>query len=158
MKQERRSMTKVWMNSDLLDYQQDMKDVLRQVLQWNHIGGVPQPEPAEPRLARKDLLPPPYIGFIALDGYLGQGDDYIGLTASHDFGIHSMHITIVDSQGNVIESGEMSPFPGNPDLWEYPPQACVPPGTSVTVLVTAIDCMGGIGRGWERKTMGEEDW
>ena len=150
-------MTKVLMNMDLLAYQLGMKEDLRQVLVQNTITGAPQPYLAETVFAQKHVLPPPCIGFIALDGYLGQGDDYIGFTASHDFGIHSMRITILDDRGHVIESGEAVPMLEDPNVWEYLPQACVPAGTSVTVHVTAFDCMGGIGRGWERKTLGEEE-
>ena len=70
---------------------------------------------------------------------------------AHDFNIRSMRITILDERGDVIESGQASPFLEDPNGWEYLPQAYVPPGTEVTVHITAIDCMGGIGRGWERK-------
>jgi len=150
-------MTKVLMNRNLLAYRLYMRDSLRQVLVQNYITGAPQPFVAEPMLAQEHLLPPPSIGFMALDGYRGRGDEYIALTASHDFGIHSMRITILDEMGQLIESGEMWPFPADPNTWEYLPQACVPPGTpSVTIHVTAFDCMGGIGRGWERKIL-EED-
>jgi hypothetical protein len=147
-------MTKVFMNMDLLAYRLEMKETLRQVLGQNYITGAPQPFVAETVLAQEHLLPPPAIGFILLDGYTGQGDDYIALTASHDFGIHSMRITIVDDSGFVIETGEMWPFLEDPNAWEYLPQVCVPFGTSVTVHITAMDCMGGIGRACERKITG----
>ncbi len=149
-------MTKVLMNADLLAYRMEMRDALRQVLVRNYITGAPQPFVAEMVLEQKHLLPPPCVGFIALDGYRGQGDDYIGFTVSHDFGIHAMHITILDDRGGVIESDEAFPMLEDPNVWQYLPQACVPPGKSVTVQVTAVGCMGGIGRGWESKTMGEE--
>ena len=148
-------MTKILMNHGLLEYRREMVDTLCQVLQYNYINGAPQPFVAEPPFTQKHLLVAPFIGFIALDGYLGQGDDYIGLVASHDFGIHSMHITIVDDQGNSIESGEMWPSLEDPNAWEYVPKARVPGGTTVVVQVTALDCMGGIGRASERKTLGE---
>jgi hypothetical protein len=143
---------------DLLEYQQGMKEDLRQVHQQNYVGGIRQVEMVEPSLARKNLLPPPYIGFICLDGYHGRGDDYIGLAASHDFGIHSMRITILDDEGYVIESGEMSPFPEDPHAWENLPQVCVPPGTTVTIQIVAMDCMGGVGMRRDSKRMGEEEW
>ena len=152
------------MDPILLEYQLDMKDALRQVIQENYIGGVREAERAEtplfhtvPKalsLREENLLPPPFIKFISLFAYEGQEDDYIGVVACHDFGIHDMHITILDGQGRRIESGEVFPFPDNPELWEYAPTARVPAGTAVTVHVTAIDCMGGIGRGWESKTLG----
>jgi hypothetical protein len=150
-------MTKVRMNINLLAYQMYMKDSLQEVIQRNYINGAPKPYLAEPPFTQKHLLVAPSIGFIALDGYMGQGDDYIGFVAAHDFGIHSMHITILDDQGHVIESGQASPFLEDPNGWEYLPQACVPSGTTVTVQITAVDCMGGIGRAWESKTL-EEEW
>ena len=66
-----------------------------------------------------------------------------------------MHITIRDNRGQVIESGNMSPFPEDPELWEYLPRARAPLGTTVIIQVTAIDCMGGVGRAWEKKPMGK---
>jgi hypothetical protein len=147
-------MTKVLMNIDLLEYQLVMKEALRQVIQENYIGGIREAQRVEPPLAQEDLLPPPYIVHLGLEAYEGQGDDFIGIVASHDFGIYSMHITILDDRGNLIENGEASPYPENPELWEFLPTARVPLGTPVTVHVTAIDCMDGIGRRWERKTLG----
>ena len=147
-------MTKVLMNIDLLGYQMAMKDALRQVIQENFIGGIRQAERVEPPLACENLLPPPYIMYLSLEAYEGQGDDFIGVVAYHDFGIHAMHITILDEQGNLIETGEASPFPNDPELWEYLPTIRVPAGTAVTVHVTAIDCMGGVGRRWKSKTLG----
>ena len=73
-------MTKVLMNRDLLAYRLYMKDSLQQVLMQNYITGAPQPLVAETVLEQEHLLPP-CIGFMALDGYLGQGDDYIAVTA-----------------------------------------------------------------------------
>lgn len=96
-------------------------------------------------LAQKHLLPPPSVGLIFLEGYHGQGDDYIGVVAAHDFGIHSMCITVLDDRGCVLESGEMWPLPQDPNGWEYLPEARVPPGTAVTVHVTAMRGLHGLG-------------
>ena len=148
-------MTKVLMNIDLLEYQREMKEALRQVIQQNFIDGIRQAGRMEPLLVQEKLLPPPYIMSLCLEAYEGQGDDFIGVVAYHDFGIYSMHITILDDQGNRIESGEASPYPEDPDLWEFLPTARVPVGTSVTVLVTAIDYMDSVGRWWKRKTLGK---
>lgn len=156
-------MTKVLMHPGLLAYRQEMKDALRQVIQHNYIEGAPQlglADPFQARLSLEDVLPPPEIELIDLYAYQGQDpdDDYIGAMIYHDFGIASINITILDEWGCVIESGEMTNFPDHPELWDYLPTVRVPEGTRVIVHVTAMDCMGGIGRGWERKTLGEEDW
>jgi hypothetical protein len=65
--------------------------------------------------------------------------------AFHNFGLHSMHIPILKDQGNRIESGEASPFPNDPGLWEYLPGAGVPTDTAGIIQVNAMDCMGGVG-------------
>ncbi len=162
-------MTKVLIKSDLLSYQQDMKESLRQVIQHNYVKGVRQPERVDVgvrRLFLEDVLQPPEIELVSLFDYTGQGDDFkaphrfcgVGIDANHEFGIHSMRITIHDDQGNVVESGDAYPYDNNPNLWWFFPEVRVPLGTSVIVHVTAMDCMGGIGRGWERKTLGEDEW
>ena len=156
-------MTKILMNINLLEYQQEMKDGLSQVIRYHFIGGVPRPERVEglePALPLGDVLPPPYIAVLFLDDYTGQDpeEDYIAVEVYHDFGIASMNITICDDRGCLIESGEMMPFPFDLEHWDYLPTVPIPLGTKVIVQVTAMDCMGGIGRAWERKTMGEDDW
>ncbi len=154
-------MTKVLMNIDLLDYQQDMKETLRQVVQYNYVDGVRRPErvdTGEQRLVLEDVLPPPEIQLISLHAYEGQGDDFIGIDAYHEFGIASMRVTIHDDQGKRIEDGNAYPYDDQPNLWWFLPEVHVPLGTKVIVRVTAMDCMGGIGTRWTRKTLGEEDW
>jgi hypothetical protein len=153
-------MTKVLMNVNLLDYQQEMKESLRQVVQYNYIEGVRRPERVDlqqPRLFLEDVLPPPAIELISLDAYEGQGDDFIGVDAYHDFGIAAMHITILDDQGNRIEAGDAYPYEDHPNLWWFFPEVRMPLGTSLIVHVTAVDCIGGVGTCWIGKTLGE-DW
>jgi hypothetical protein len=129
-------------------------------VQYNYIGGVRRPErvdPMRPCFPREDLLPPPEIQLIALHAYQGQGDDFIGISAYHDFGIAWMSVSIRDDQGRLIEEGDASPYDNPPDLWWFLPEVRVPLGTPVTVRVTAVDCMGGLGTGSVRKTLGEDD-
>jgi hypothetical protein len=147
-------MTKILMNLDLLAYRQRMKDTLQQVVQQNEIAGMRQTEWAEPVLAQKDLLPPPCILAISLEGYKGEGDDLIGIWVDHDFGIASVRVTIRDDQGKRIERGDAYPFSENAELWWFLPAVCIPSGTSVLVEVTARDRMGSVTKWWKRKTMG----
>ena len=70
----------------------------------------------------EDVLPPPEIQLISLDASEGQGDDFIGVDAYHDFGIAAMHITILDSQGNRIEDGDACPYTDHPTLWWFFPE------------------------------------
>ncbi len=150
------------MHPDLLAYQQGMKDILRQIVQYNFVDGVPQPERVdlEACILREDVLPPPDIELILIDTYQEQEgeQDCISVEVYADFGIASVHISIRDDRGKQIESGEMCPFPDHPKLWDYLPDARVPRGTNVIVEVTAMDCMGGTGTRWVRHTMGEDKW
>jgi heme/copper-type cytochrome/quinol oxidase subunit 2 len=154
-------MTKVLMNPHLLGYRQDMKESLRRVVQYNYVQGIRRPErvdSGEPHLRLEEVLPPPEIQLISLFDYTGQGDDFIGVDAYHEFGIHSMRITIQDDHGNRIEDGDAYPYDDNPNLWWFFPEVRVPLGTKVVVRVTAMDCMGGFGTTQARKTLGENDW
>jgi hypothetical protein len=120
-------MTKVQMNLGLLAYRQYMQESLRQVLQQNFIGGISRADqPEEILLVETNLLPPPRFMTISLDGYAGQGGDFIGVVIFHDFGVHAVHISIRDGQGNLIENGAVSSYPDNPICWEYLPTALVP--------------------------------
>jgi hypothetical protein len=147
-------MTKVLMNHHLLAYRQEMQETLRQAMQQKL---APQAAWAEPVLGQNDLLPPPCILALSLEGYKGRDDDLIGIWVDHDFGIARLHITIRDLQGKWIESGDAYPFSENAELWWYLPAVCVPMGTSVIVEATARDGMGGVGKWWKRKTVGERD-
>lgn len=154
-------MTKVRMNIDLLEYRQDMKQTLRRVVQHNYVQGVRRPEQidtGELRLYLADVLPPPEIQLIALHAYEGQGDDFIGVDAYHEFGIASMKIKILDAKGHLIEDGHAYPYDDYPNLWWFFPEVRVPLGEAVTVHVTAMDCMGGLSTRWVRKTLGEDEW
>ena len=52
----------------------------------------------------------------------------------------------------------MFPLQEDPTLWGFLPKALVPAGSEVIAHVTALDCIGSIGRAWQRKTIGEDDW
>ena len=152
-------MTKVFVHPDLLAYQQGMKEILRQVVQYHFVDGVPQPERVdlEACILREDVLPPPEIELIFVNTYQEEEGEQDCITAQvyTDFGPASVHVAIRDDKGNRIESGEMCPFPNHPGLWDYLPGIRVPRGTDVIVEVTAMDYMGGIGTRWVGHTMGE---
>ncbi len=153
-------MTKVFMHPDLLAYQQGMKEILRQVVRYNFVDGVPQPELMDPEscIQREDVMPPPDIELIFVDTYQEEEgeQDYISAQVYTDFGPAWVHIAIRDDKGNPIESGEMCPFPNQSNLWDYLPNVRVPRGTEVIMEVTAMDCLGGVGRRQVGHTMGEE--
>ncbi len=139
-------MTKVQMSQGLFDYQEMMKDTLRETIRQHFVAGVRQADRGEVPFVSKSLLPPPQILAIFLEEYKGTGDedDYIAIVVRHDFGIGAMDITIWDESGNLVEHGQGSPFPNDPELWDYVPTAQIPADTLVMVQVTAVDCMGGV--------------
>lgn len=145
-KEKKKTMTKVQMNQDLFNYQQMMKDTLRETLRQHFVAGVRQADHGQVPILSKTLLPPPQIPSICLETYEGLGgdNDYIGITVWHDFGIGEMNLTIRDEEGNLIEQGPVYPFDDNPELWDYLPTEAVLAGTSVIVQVVATDCMGGV--------------
>lgn len=150
-------MTKVRMSAKLLTYRQRMKDGLRRVIRHKFIGGIPPGERVEPPLAEEKLLPPPCIVAVTLENYRGREGDFIGIVIFHDFGIHAMHVTILDDRGGRIEGGRAIPCPDDPEIWGFLPTVRVPAGTSVMVQITAMDCMRGIGRRWIGKRMGADE-
>jgi len=86
----------------------DMKEILRQVVQYNFVDGVPQPERVDPEacILRDDVLPPPDIELIFVDTYQEQEGERDIITAQvyTDFGAASVHVAIRDDKGNRIES------------------------------------------------------
>lgn len=50
-----------------------------------------------------------------------------------------------DEQGKLIERGNATEWPDEPNRWGYLTKAPVPSGTSVNVYATAIDVLGGVG-------------
>jgi hypothetical protein len=153
-------MTKVFIHPGLLAYRQGMQEILRQVVQYNFIDGLPQPERLDPEACiwREDVLPPPEIELIFVDTYQEQEGERDIITAQvyTDFGAASVHVAIRDDKGNRIDSGEMDPFPNHPDLWDYLPGIRLPRDTELIVEVTAMDCIGGIGTHRVGHTMGED--
>jgi len=154
-------MTKVFIHPDLLAYRQGMQEALRQVVQYNFVDGLPQPERVDPEacILWEDVLPPPDIELIFVDTYQEDEGEQDCITAQvyADLGAVSVHVTIRDDEGNRIESGEMCPFLNQPNLWDYLPGIRVPRGMDVIVEVTAMDCMGGIGTRRVGHTMGENE-
>lgn len=149
-------MTKALMNLNLTVYRQAVKEALRQVIHESFIDGIRRGEQVEPLMAEAELLPPPSITTVTLEGYQGREGDFISIATPHDFGIHAMHVTILDDWGERIEGGDAIPCPDDRSVWAFLPTVRVPAGTSVVVQVTAMDRIGGVGRYWAGKTMGEE--
>jgi hypothetical protein len=148
-------MTKLQMSPYLRAYRQAIQGALRQVLQQDHVGGVRQGEQVEVPFSHTDLLPPPCIMVVSLEDYNGGEGDFIGIVVFHDFGIHRLHVTVLDEAGRRIEGGDAIRCPDDPEIWAYLPAVRLSPGRTVTVQVAAMDRLRGVGLCQETKTMGE---
>jgi hypothetical protein len=149
-------MTRVILSVDVLEYRQAMAALVDEVCQKNRMIGV------DPECRRNELLPlrkelsafwldgllrPPRIE--ALNPYLfppeDQVDGIIQITASGDYGVINVYVTLEDDRGKQIESGFALKDKVEKDDWFYFPCASPPSGTSVTVRAIAMDPLGGIG-------------
>jgi hypothetical protein len=138
-------MTKVFLNRFILSYRQEMVEAVCDIIKGKFIVGVKYWGSPAPPLAQADLLTPPTIEILELRYYQGRIDDSILIATSDDFGIVSLHVTVKDAAGKLIESGDATPWLDAPDCWSYAATADVPRGTSVVVCVAAIDSLGGVG-------------
>ena len=149
-------MTRVILSQSVLEYCEGMAELVREVCEKPTITGVnPRSRRTEPFPERKDLpafrldglLKPPRIE--ALDPCLfpaeDQVDDIIHLTASGDYGVVNVYVTLEDDRGNQIESGFALRDEVEEDDWFYFPCASLPAGASVTVRAIAMDPLGGVG-------------
>jgi len=139
-------MTKVILSQSVLNYRKEMAEAVSDTIKAGFINGVKNFITEERFLPTSpELLPPPRIEVIELTSYQGNIGDLIFLATSTDFGIWNLHVVIRDDKGNVIESGNASPFEDAPDCWDYIATVDVPSGTSLTVYATATDVFWGVG-------------
>jgi hypothetical protein len=93
---------------------------------------------------QEGLLLPPDILRIDLSDYDGQAGGCIFITPASDAGSIRVFVSIRDEQGNLIESSRAIPIAPGAQEWGCAAMESVPPGTTVTVSVTAVDCVGGV--------------
>jgi hypothetical protein len=149
-------MTRVFLSLSVLDYCEAMAELVREVCEKPTITGVsPRNKRKELSPARRDLpafrldglLKPPKIE--ALDPCLfpaeDQVDGIIQITASANYGVMNVYVTLEDAQGKQIESGFALRDEVEEDDWYYFPSVSLRSGVSVTVRAIAMDSLGGIG-------------
>jgi hypothetical protein len=140
----------------MLEYCEGMAELVREVCEKPTITGVaPRSRDQELLPARKELpafrldglLRPPRIE--ALEPFLfpaeDQVDSIIHITASGDYGVMNVYVTLEDDRGKQIESGFALPDEVEEDDWFYFPSASFASGACVTVRAIAMDPLGGIG-------------
>jgi hypothetical protein len=100
-----------------------------------------------------DFFNAPEIHEIDLSTYNGVIGDEIGITASDDFEVTGVQVSLTDGDGNPIENGAAVETPANSGNWIYNATAAVASGTTVRIAVTASDRPGGTGTGEGEKTI-----
>jgi hypothetical protein len=72
-------------------------------------------------------------------------DNIIQITASGEYGVMNVYVTLEDDRGKQIESGFAMRDEVEQDDWFYFPSASFRSGASLTVRAIAMDPLGGIG-------------
>ena len=138
-------MTKVYLTQSILDYRREMRQAVSRTIKARFIEGLKTFPSAEPAWVDQEFLPPPRIETIEPTCYNGKIEDPIFLITSADLGVANLYVVIRDDQGNVIESGNATPFEDCPDYWDYLATVSVPSGTRVTIYAAATDTYWGVG-------------
>ena len=149
-------MTRVILSISVLEYRQAMAELVDEVCQKHKIIGV------EPKSKREEFLPPrKEPSAFWLDGLLkpprievlnpclfaveDEVDGIIQITASGDYGVINVYVSLEDDLGKLIESGFALKDKEEADDWYYFPSASFRSGASVTVRAIAMDPLGAVG-------------
>lgn len=84
-----------------------------------------------------DFFNPPVIHEIDLDGYTGAAGNAFSIIITDDFAVARVNVRILDTQGNVVESGLATPSTMASNRWNYNATATIT--TDVTIEVVARD-------------------
>ena len=95
-----------------------------------------------------DFLNAPSIDEVDVSEYGGAQGDIVRIQAHDDFEVTQVRVSITDSEGNVLESGDAVVSQG---FWTYTAPTDVPTGTSVRISVTALDRPGSVVESTEEK-------
>ena len=98
-------------------------------------------------LAVADYLNPPEVETISLGTYQGKPGGTIQVSASDDFGVVNVRVTIHDAASNIVETGDAVESIEEADLWIYTSQASVDFGSDLIIYAVATDRPGGEGSG-----------
>jgi hypothetical protein len=90
-------------------------------------------------MVARDYLKPPVVEEIDHTGYFGRAGNPIRITATDDFEVVSVKVTIRDSAGATIETGLA--VKGDTE-WVYTAQTAVPSGEIVNIEAEATDRAG----------------
>lgn len=83
-----------------------------------------------------DFFNAPTIDVLDLSAYNGNTDDIIKISASDDFGVQQVHVSISAEDGTPIENGYAMETAEGAGLWVYVATAAVESNVIVTVVAT----------------------
>lgn len=93
-------------------------------------------------VALTDYIKAPEIQDVSATGYTGAIGQTVEITATDDFRIKSVQVSITSAAGVLVESGEAVLQPDSPDKWTYTSTAANPALVGTRILVTARDTAG----------------
>jgi hypothetical protein len=102
------------------------------------------PQPVKGEVYMIGLLRPPGIDSVEIENYEGETDPIIFISADEGVGKIDIFVSVVDEQGNLVESGPAFYIPGSGTQWAFTILEPVPPGTPVDVSIHVTDCVGGV--------------
>ena len=100
-------------------------------------------------LAVGDFLNAPTVDEIDLSGYTGKAGETIRITASDDFAVMGVVVSINDAGGKVLENG---PAAAQNGAWSYTTTTSLTAGQPVSIVVTATDRPGHTGTKTQAKS------
>ena len=89
-----------------------------------------------------DFFNAPSVDEVDLSGYSGQPGDLIVIRASDDFEVADVGVVLSQADGSPIEKGAAVETPAHSSRWVYTASVEVETGTTVQVMVTAMDRPG----------------
>ena len=99
-----------------------------------------------------DYFNAPTLNDLDLSAYNGQVGDLIHVTASDDFGVANVYVSLNTAEGTSFESGDAVETAPGSGHWTYSTQSVIASGAQVFVNATATDHPGGTALLTKKKT------
>ncbi|MBI1794650.1 MAG: hypothetical protein HYR70_10715 [Chloroflexi bacterium] len=100
-----------------------------------------------------DFFNAPVVDEVDLSAYAGAVGDPIVVRAHDDFQVTRLRVSISNTNGEAIESGDAEETPARSGRWVYAATTIVPAGTNVRIAVTVSDQPGGTGEATAEKSL-----
>ena len=100
-----------------------------------------------------DFFNAPVVDEVDLSEYGGMEGDPIIVRAHDDFKVAHLQVTVSDTNGQEIESGEAVETPPASGSWAYTATENVPQGTTVRISVLVSDGPGSTGQATAEKSL-----